>query len=92
MGEGYPSMISSSHFPSPVCINFGGTSELSPNRLNSPRARKRGTRRATVQSEEPLEDTVHGIVEGNGVETVDRSRSKEILVIVGGEVRRLGKT
>jgi len=38
-------MISSSHFPSSFCLNSEGTSESIPNLLNSPRARKRGTRR-----------------------------------------------
>ena len=46
----------------------------------------------TVQSKESLEDTVHGVVEGNGVETVDWSWLKEIPVIVGNKVHRLGKT
>ena len=46
----------------------------------------------TVQSEEPLEATVHGIVECDGIKTVERSLSKEILVVVGGgEVHRRAK-
>ena len=44
--------------------------------------------KVTVQSEEPLEGTVDGVMEGNGIETVEWSLSKEILVIVGSEVYR----
>ena len=46
----------------------------------------------TVQPEEPLEGAVHRVMESNGIEAVDRSRSKEILTVVGCEVQRLAKT
>ena len=42
----------------------------------------------TIQSEEPLEGTVDRVVEGNGIETIEGGRSKEILAVVGGDVRR----
>jgi len=39
-----------------------------------------------------LEGAVNGVVEDNGIETVEWSLSKEILVVVGGgEVYRRGK-
>ena len=46
----------------------------------------------TVQSKEPLEGTVYGVVESDGIETVVRSHPKEILVIVRGDVRRFTRT
>ena len=48
--------------------------------------------KVTIQSEEPLEATVHGVMEGNGIETVMRSASKEILVVVCGDVDCFAKT
>jgi len=48
--------------------------------------------KVTIQSKEPLEGTVHGVVEGNGIETVEGSLSKEILVVIGGDIHRLTKT
>jgi len=48
--------------------------------------------KVAIQSQEPLEGTVHGVVEGNRIETVERSFSKEVLVVVGGDVDRLAKT
>ena len=48
--------------------------------------------KVTIQSKEPLEATVHGLVEGDGIETVEQSLPKEILVVVSGEVCRLAKT
>ena len=42
----------------------------------------------TVRSEEPLEGAVDGVMEGNGIETVEWGLSKEILVVVGSEVYR----
>lgn len=48
--------------------------------------------KVTVQSKEPLEGTVHRVVEGNGIKTVEGSLSKEILVVVSGDVYRLAKT
>ena len=44
--------------------------------------------KVTVQPEEPLEGTVDGVMEGNGIETVEWGLSKEILVVVGSEVYR----
>ena len=38
--------------------------------------------KVTIQSEEPLEGTVDGVVESNGIQTVATSRSKEELVVV----------
>ena len=46
----------------------------------------------TIQSKEPLESTVHRVVEGGGIETVVRSLSKEVLVIVCGDINCLTKT
>ena len=46
----------------------------------------------TVQSEEPLEGAVHGVVEGDGIEAVERGLSKEILVVVGSDVYCLAET
>jgi len=46
--------------------------------------------KVTIQPEEPLGATVHGVVEGN--KTIVRSGSKEILVVVCGDVLRLAKT
>ena len=47
--------------------------------------------KVTVQSEESLEGTVDGIVESNRIKTVERSLSKEILVVVSGKVHRRAK-
>jgi len=47
--------------------------------------------KVTIQSKEPLEATVHGVVESDGIETVVGSLSKEVLVVVCGNVHRLAK-
>ena len=48
--------------------------------------------RVTTQSKEALEATAHGVVEGNGIESIKRSLPVEILVVVSGDVHRLAKT
>ena len=45
-----------------------------------------------IQTKEPLEGTIYGVVEGDGIETVVRGLSKEVLVVVFSDVRRLAKT
>ena len=48
--------------------------------------------KVAIQSKEPLEATVHGVMEGDGIKTVVRSASKEILAVVCGDVLRLAET
>ena len=48
--------------------------------------------KTTIQSKEPFEGMVHGVVERGGIETVVRSLSKEVLVVVCGDVHCLAKT
>ena len=40
----------------------------------------------TIQSKEPLEATVYGVAESDGIETVVRGCSKDILVVVRSDV------
>ena len=47
--------------------------------------------KVTIQSKEPFETTIYRVVEGDGIETVDGCRSKEILVVIGGDVHRVTK-
>ena len=44
--------------------------------------------KVTVQSKEPLEGAVDGVMEGNGIKTIEWGLSKEILVVVGSKVHR----
>ena len=47
--------------------------------------------KVTIQSKEPFETAIHRVVEGDGIETVDGCRPKEILVVVGGDFHRVTK-
>ena len=42
-----------------------------------------------IQSKEPLEGTIDGVVESDRIETIVTGTSKEKLAVVGGDVDRL---
>lgn len=48
--------------------------------------------KVAVQSEEPLETTVDGVMEGDRVQTVAPSAPKEKLVVARGDVDRVSET